>query len=167
MEAGVLQIVALAGGGDSAHITDVLHHGGQGQRHNGHRCGQQLAGVQVRPGQETKDRVVKVERQTDPGRVAEGLNTSRIHDLHAGDLADGGHTVGTHHTQQNGNNLYHALSPDVAHHHNGNGHQGNGPVTAAGGDGSRGKSQTDADDDGAGNNGREIAHDLSGAKNLK
>ena len=87
--------------------------------------------------------------------------------MHAGDLADDSHAVGAHHTQQNGDDLYHALAPDVAAHHNGDGDEGNGPVIPAVGDGGGGEGQADADDDRAGDDGGEVAHDLLGAEHLK
>ena len=49
--------------------------------------------------------------------------------------------VGGDHPQEDGDNLNHPPAPDVAHHHHGDGHQGDGPVGAAGVDGRLGQGQ--------------------------
>ena len=167
MEAGVLEVVALTGGGDGAHVADVLHHSGQGQGHDGHCRGQEHASVQIGAAEQAEEGVLKLEGQADPGGVGQGLELSRVHGVHAGDLADDGHGVGAHHAQQDGDDLHHALAPYIAAHHNGDGDEGNGPVVSAVGDSGGGEGQADADDHGTGDDGREVAHDLLGAEHLK
>ena len=159
MEAGVLQIVALAGGGDGAHVADVLHHGGQRQRHDGHGGGHQHAGVQVGAGEQAEQGVLKLEGQAQP----RGLDY--LGEVHI--AADGTHHIGGDDAQQDGDDLDHALAPDVAGHHDQNGHQSDGPVGAAGIDGGLGQGQADADDDGAGDDGGEVAHDRLSAEHLE
>ena len=167
MEAGVFQVVALTGGGDGAHIADVLHHGGQGQGHDGHRRGEEHPAVQVRAAEQTEQRILELEGEPDPGSVDQRLDLDRVHDLHPVDLADGGHCVGTHHAQQDGDDFDHSLAPDVAAHHNGDGDEGDGPVGSAVGDGGGAEGQADTDDDGAGDDGREVTHDPFGAKDAE
>ena len=116
VEAGVLEVVALTGGGDGAHVADVLHHGGQGQGHDGHRGGEQQTGVQVGAAEQAEEGVFKLEGQADPGGIGQGLELGGVHGVHAGDLADDSHTVGAYHTQQDGDDLHHALAPDVVAH---------------------------------------------------
>ena len=167
MQAGVLEIAALAGGGDGADAADVLHHGGQGQRHDGYRRGEQHTGIQSGPAEQSEQGIFKAEGQADPGGIQQGLDLCRIHHLHAGSLTDGSHTIGAHHTQQDRDNFYHTLAPDVAPHHNGNGDNGDGPVGAAVGNGGGGQGQADTDDDRSGDNRGKVAHHRLGAENLE
>ena len=50
VQAGVLDVVALTGGGDGGHVADVLDHGGQGQRDDGDDGGQQQVRVEIAGG---------------------------------------------------------------------------------------------------------------------
>ena len=87
--------------------------------------------------------------------------------LHAGEIHSAheqGHNVGADDTQQNGQDLDHALAPDVAGHHNGQSHQSQHPVGLAVLDGRGSQDQADGDDDGTGNHRREKAHDLLNAE---
>ena len=90
--------------------------------------------------------------------------------IHRGEVhltGDEGHDVGAHHTQQDGDDLDHALAPDVGYDDDGDGHQSQGPVGAGVGHGAAGEVQADEDDDGAGDDGGEEAHDLLGAHQLE
>ena len=159
MQAGIGQIVAVAGGGDGAHIADVLHHGGQGQGHDGDGGGDQQGGVQVVPAEQAEDRAAPTEGQTHPGGFLDG---GEVHVA-----GDGGDGIGGHNTQEDGDDLNHALAEDVGGDHHQNGHQSNPPVGLAVVDGGGAEGQADADDDGAGNDGREEAHDLLDAEDLE
>ena len=167
MEAGVLQVITLTGGGDSADAADVLHHGGQGQRHDGYSGCEQQPGVHIRAAEQAKQSILKLEGQADPGSIQQSLNFGWVHNLHAGDLAQSGHTIGAHHPQKDGDNLYHTLAPDIAYHYNGDGDKGDGPVGTAVGNGGGGEGQSNADDNGAGNNRGKIAHDRLGAEGFE
>ena len=115
------------------------------------------------PGQQSEHGVVPDHGAAEPL----GLGHGRHHVCPGGGIHNQGEHIGAYHTQQNGNDLYHALAPDVAGHHDENGHHGNQPVGAAVADGGAGQRQADADDDGAGDNGREVAHDLACAEGLE
>ena len=159
MEAGVGQVVAVTGGGDGAHIADVLDHGGERQGHDGDGGGNEHGGVQVVPGKEAEDRVAPLEGKTQPSGF-----------LHGGEVhiaGDGGHQVRGHHAQEDGDDLNHALAEDVGHHDHQDGNQGDPPVALAVVDGRGAQGEADADDDGAGDNGREEAHDLLDAEDLE
>ena len=97
----------------------------------------------------------------------------QAHEVGAADLGevhlsgDQGHDVAAYHTQQDGDNLDHALAPDVGHHDDGDGHQSQPPAGGGVGDGGAGEVQADEDDDGAGDDGGEEAHDLLCAHQLE
>src|SRR5699024_10205528 len=111
------------GGGDGAHIADVLHHGGQRQRHDGDGGGNQHGGVQVGPGKEAEDRVAPLEGQAEKVGLLDG---GEVHIA-----ADGGNQIRGHHAQQDGDDLNHALAEDVGGDHDQDGDQGDPPVGAA------------------------------------
>ena len=75
-------------------------------------------------------------------------------------VGDKGHHIGPHHAQQDGDDLDHALAPDIGHHDDGHGHDGQPPAGGGVGHGGGGQVQADEDDDGAGDHGGQEAHDL-------
>ena len=132
----------------------MLHHGGNGDG------GHDKDGGQVKFGQEEG---LDAHRggggqagEVDEGHhIAGGVQGGGAHGV-----GDQGHHVGAHHPQQDGDDLHHALAPDVGRHNDGHGHDGQPP--AGGGVGHRGGSQVQADenDDGAGDHRGQKAHDL-------
>ena len=139
MQAGLLDEVLPHGGGDGGHVADVLHHGGDGDG------GHDQDGGKVKLGQD------------------EGLDAHRAGGGHPGEihLSGGqGHGVGRQHPQQDGDDLHHALAPDVGCHDDGDGQQGQPPVGGSVVDGAGGQGQADEDDDGAGDHRGQEAHDL-------
>ena len=92
----------------------------------------------------------------EPGRRTDGLEVNSA-----------GHKrnrVGDQHTDQDGQDLDHALAPDVADDDGSQRHKGQQPVGLAVGDGTRGQDQADGDDDGARDNRREELHHLADAE---
>ena len=146
MQAGILDEVLAGGGGDGGHVTDVLHHGGDGDgRHDQDRGHIEL-------GQD------------------ELLQTHEVSAGHLGEVhlaGDQRHDVRAHHAQQNGDDLDHALTPDVGDDDDGDSHQSQPPAGGGIGHGGAGQVQTDEDDDGSGHDGREVAHDLLGTHQLE
>ena len=146
VQAGILDEVLAGGGGDGGHVTDVLHHGGDGDgRHDQDRGHIEL-------GQD------------------ELLQTHEVSAGHLGEVhlaGDQRHDVRAHHAQQNGDDLDHALTPDVGDDDDGDSHQSQPPAGGGVGHGGAGQVQTDEDDDGSGHDGREVAHDLLGTHQLE
>ena len=146
MQAGILDEVLAGSGGDGGNIADVLHHGGDGDgRHH-------------KDGSDIKLGNHKV------------LQAHQLGFVHSGEVhlaEDQRHDVADHHAQQDGDDLDHALAPDVGHDNDHDGHQCQPPVGGRVIDGGTGQVQTDQDDDGAGDDGREEPHDLLGAHQLE
>ena len=98
------------------------------------------------------------------------LETHNVGLAHGGEVhltGDQSHHIADHHTQQDGDDLDHALAPDVGHDDDRDGHQCQPPVGGGVADGGAGQVQADQDDDRAGDDGREEAHDLLGAHQLE
>ena len=66
MQAGIGDVVALAGGANSGYIADMLDHGCKGQRHDGDDGRRGKAAIELRP-KECKHRVVPHDGQAKPG----------------------------------------------------------------------------------------------------
>ena len=160
VQAGVLDVVAAAGGGDGGDVADVLHHGGEAQGHDGDDGGEEHVPVHVPPGEEAEDRLVHLHRQGQEGGLADVLHQG----LPDAGVKDHRQEVGAHHAQEDGDDLHHAPAPDVGGHDDADGGNGNPPAPAAVIDGGGGEVQADGDDDGARDDGREEAHDLLGAE---
>ena len=162
VEAGILNKVLADGGRNGADVAYMLHHGSQRDGHDGHDGGHQQTMVQVG----TEDReggLMPHNGKTYPVCLAHQGNQV----LPGGRIHNHGEDIGADHTQQDGNDLHHALAPDIAGHHDQDGNQSHPPVVGAVGDGGAGEGQTDADDDRSGDNGGEVAHDLLGTELLK
>ena len=130
----------------------MFHHGSQRDRHNGeHGADERFAAVH---GKQTHG--ILVQGQTDPGGSADGLKVNR-----AGNKC---HSIGNQNTDQDGQNLDHALAPDVADDNGGQCHNGQQPVALAVADGAGGQNQADGNDDGAGDNRGEELHHLADAE---
>ena len=97
-----------------------------------------------------------MEGDAEPGCLADGLEVNG-----AGQQSN---RVGNQHTDEDGQNLNHALAPDVADNDGGQCHNGQQPVGLAVGDGAGGQNQADGNDDGAGDNGGEELHHLADAE---
>ena len=98
------------------------------------------------------------------------LQTHEVSAGHLGEVhltGDQRYDVRAHHAQQDGDDLDHALAPDVGHDDDGDGHQGQPPTGGGISHGGAGQVQTDEDDDGTRDNGREVAHDLLGTHQLE
>ena len=162
VQTGVSNVVLANGGGDGAHIANMLHDGCQGDGSDGDDGGDQHAHIQVLA-KDGQCGFLPNNGQADPF----GLGNLCDHIGPGSGINDHSNQVGSHNTDQNGDDLDHAFAPDVADDHNSDGYQGNQPVVGAAGDGGAGQSQADGDDDGAGDNGREELHDLLGAENLE
>ena len=144
VKARVLDEVLTHGGGDGGHIANVLHHGGDGD--GGHH----QDGGDVKLG----DAAAEV--------GDEGLEAHPAGSGHAGKIhlsGNQGHNVGTHHAQQNGDNLDHTLAPDVGHDDDGHGHQSQPPAGGGVGHGGGGQVQADQDNDGTSDHRGQVVHD--------
>ena len=138
----------------------MLHHGSQcNGHHHGNGGGDQRS---IRIAHQRKHRIAHLERQTDPGSVLQCLHLVRIQLTE-----DSRCRIGDHHTQQDGDNLDHALAPDVADNHHRYSQNGDPPVARAVVNGTIGQGNADADNDGTRDNGREEAHHLLGTESLK
>ena len=146
MQAGILDEVLAGGGGDSGDVADVLHHGGDGD--GGHH----QDGGNVKLGD-------------DEFLQAHKVGDGDLREVHL--MEDQRHDVAAHHTQQDGDDLDHALAPDIGDDDDGDGAQCQPPVGGGVGHGGAGQVQTDEDDDGAGDDGGEEPHDLLGAHQLE
>ena len=124
----------------------MLHHGGDGDGGHDQDRGQVKLG---------DDKLLQAHK----------VGLAYLGEIHL--TGDEGHNVAAHHTQQDGDDLHHALAPDVGHDDDGDGHQSQPPAGRGVGDGGAGEVQTDEDDNGAGDDGGEEAHDLLGAHQLE
>ena len=152
VQAGVVDIVVAHGCADGGDIAHMLHHGCQCNGDDGEQCADEL-------------------RAAVDGKQAHGLLVQR--DAHPCSLRNAlevhctghqCHCVGHQHTDEDGQDLDHALAPDVAHDDSAQCHKGQQPVGLAVGDSRGSKDQTDGDNDGAGDHRREELHDAADAK---
>ena len=156
MQAGVFDEVLAGGGGDSGDVADVLHHGGDGDgRHDKDGGHVELGDDELL---QTHDAGAVY-----LGKVDQGLHHAvGVRQLCAAGRGDQSYDVAAHHTQQDGDDLDHALAPDVGHDDDGDGHQRQPPAAGGVGHGGAGQVQTDEDDDGG-----EEPHDLLGTHQLE
>ena len=156
MEAGVADEVLPHGGGDGGNIADMLHHGGKSDGHDREdgRGDEAVVGV-LKDGEH---RALPVNGKSEPGSLRHG---GEVHLPH-----QGGRKVGPDDPQDDGDDLHHPFSPDIADDDNGDGDDGDEPVAGAVVNGGLGKIQADSDNDGARYDGGKIAHDLAGAEKL-
>ena len=116
VQAGVTDEVLAGGGADGSDVADVLHHGGQGDGHDGQHGADEF-GAAVN-GEQTHG--LGMHRNAEPGGVG---HAGKVHC--AGDQS---HHIGHDDTQQDGQDLDHALAPDVADDDGAQGHKGSVPV---------------------------------------
>ena len=155
MQAGIGNVVALAGGANSGDITDMLDHGCKGQRHDGDDGRRGKAAIELRP-KECKYGVVPHDGQANPGS---GCDAREI------DLAQRSRNGITHrNAQQDRHDFDHAAAPDVADDDHCNSDNGDKPIGLAVGNGRACQDQTDRNDDRASHHRWEEAHDALGAK---
>ena len=161
MQTGILDEVLTGGGGDGGDVADVLHHGGDGDgRHD-------KDGGHVELGDDELLQTHEV-GTLDRGEVDQGLHHAvGVRQLCAAGGGDECHDVRAYHAQQDGDDLDHALAPDVGHDDDGDGHQRQPPAAGGVGHGGAGQVQADEDDDGTRDDGREVAHDLLGTHQLE
>ena len=163
MQAGVDKVIALAGGGDGAHIADMLNHGGKAQGHNCQQRGGQQRAVDLAGGEEAEHGAVPVDGKSEPlGGGNGGGNIGA-----GGRINDDSEDIGHHYAQQDGDDLDHALAVHVGADDHDDGDNGDEPVGGAVGNCGGAEVQADGDDDGAGDDGREKAHDLLDAVGLE
>ena len=140
------------GGADGGNIANVLHHGSQGDGDDGEQRTDELRAAVN--GEQTHSLLVQGDAQ--PSGFGDLL------EVHcAGDQC---HRVGDQHADEDGQDLDHALAPDVAHDDSAQCHESQQPVGLAVGDGRGCKDQADGDDDGASDHRREELHDAADAK---
>ena len=162
MEAGVDHEVLAAGGGDGADVADVLDHGGQRQRHDRQHGGPEDAAVD-RAGEEVEHAVFPEDRQAEPLGAADGSGDGGA----LRGINDECEDVRAEHAEQDRDDLSHALAPHVEADDDQDRDDGDEPVGTAVGDGGRGECQADGDDDRAGDDRREVAHDFLDAEDLE
>ena len=140
------------GSADGGDIADVLHHGSQCDGDDGEQRADELRAAVN--GKQAHSLLVQGDAQ--PSGLGDLL------EVHcAGDQC---HCVGDQHTDEDGQDLDHALAPDVAHDDGAQCHKSQQPVCLTVGDGRGSKDQADRDDDGAGDHRREELHDAADAK---
>ena len=162
MEAGVGHVVSADGGGYGADVADMLDHGGEGEGNDGEHRGPQQRGIDL-AGEQAEHGAVPVDGHAYPCGVrhsgGNGLALRRVNYQRE--------DVGAEHAQQYGDDLRHALAPHVEADYYRNGDHGDEPVALAVVYRGGGERQADGDDDGAGDDGREEAHDLLHAEQLE
>ena len=153
MQTGVFNEVAAGGGGNGGDITDVLHHRGDGDgRHDEDGGDVELCDDELLEANEVG--------LTHRDEVDKGLHDAAgIRQLGAAESGD--------HAEEDGDDLDHALAPDVGNHDDRHGNEREPPAGLGVGDGGAGEVQADHDDHGAGDNGREVTHDLLRAEELE
>ena len=162
MQTGIGNIILAAGSADGGNITDVLHHGCQCDRHNGNDGSYGLTGIM----HTAEHGRAPVNGQTHPGCF---LNRRKVNSkaFYAKAVTDDtGHCIGAENTNENGNDLGHALTEHIHHDHNTQSNQRQPPVIFAVGNSGGCQAQTDSHNDGAGYNRREETHHLIDTDNL-
>ena len=96
----------------------MLHHGRQGDRHDGDHGGDQQRNVHI--SKQGKHGIFVMNGQADPRRLP---NRRKIHV--SGDCRN---QIGAHDAQDDRHNLDHSLSPDIADNHNYYGDHRNPPA---------------------------------------
>ena len=163
VQAGIFNVVAVAGGGDRGHVADVLDHGGKGQRDDGDDGGQELVCVDIAGGEQAEDGLLHLDGQREPLRFGD-VGDEICADVR---VEDDGQQIRADDAEEDRDDLDHALAPDVGGDDDEDGGDGDPPAAGAVIDGGGGEVQADGDDDGAGDDGREEAHDLLRAEDLE
>ena len=152
VQAGVIDIVVADGSADGGDIAHMLHHGSQCDGDDGEQSADEFRAAV--DGEQTHG--LLVQGDAEPCRVGDLL------EVHG--TGDQSHRVGHQHTDQDGQDLDHALTPDVADNDHAQRHKGQQPVGLAVFDGRGSQDQTDGDDDGAGDHRGEEPHDAADAE---
>ena len=140
------------GGTDGSDVTDMLHHGRQRDGQDGEEGADELRAAV--DGEQAHGALMQ--RDAEPIGGGNGLEVHRT--------GHEGHRIGHQNADQDGQDLDHALAPDVADDDRAQRHKGQQPVGLAVGDGGGGKDQADGDDDGARDHRREELHDAADAE---
>ena len=161
MQTGVLDEVPAGGGGDGGDVADVLHHGGDGDG------GHDEDGGDVELGDDELLQADQV-RLADGGEVDERLHHAvRVRQLRTAGGGDERDEVAADYAEEDGDDLDHALAPDVGDDDDRHGDEREPPAGRGVVDRGAGEVQTDHDDHGAGDDGREVAHDLLRAEHFE
>ena len=162
MQAGVSNIIDTNSRGDCAHIANMLHNGSQRDGGDGDHSSDQHAYIQVLV-EDGQCGFLPDNRQADPIRFCYlccHIGTGCGINCHS-------HQIGYYHAQQDGHDLDHAFTPDVADHNHQNRSQRHQPVAGAAVNSGTCQSQTDGNDHRSSNDGGKEFHYLLGAENLK
>ena len=152
VQAGIIDIVVADRSADGSDIAHMLHHGCQRNGDDGEHCADELRAAV--DGKQTHGTLVQGDAE--PVGSSNGLKVDCT--------SDQSHSIGDQHTDQDGQDLDHALAPDVADNNSAQGHKSQQPVGLAVGDGRGGQDQTNRDDDGACDHRREEFHNAADAK---
>ena len=162
MQSGVSNIVLTDGGGYRTDIADMLDHGRQGQRHDGEYCAQEHAGVNIHI-EQVEYAVFPHDGQADNLGLRDLFRNSSA----GGGVYEHGDEVGAEHAEEDGDDLGHALAPDVEADDDDDGRCGYDPVFVAVVDSRGGQDKADGNDDGACDYRGEELHDLFYAECLE
>ena len=152
MQTGVGDVIAIAGGADGGDVANVLDHRSQSDGHDGNDSRHRQAGIHVSAGKQAKNRVLPQDGQANPRRSGHAGEINLAHERRKHIRHKNAH--------ENGDNLNHALTPNVAHDDSGDGDDGNEPVRLAVGDSRASQNEANGDNDGPCHHGREETHDL-------
>lgn len=147
VQARIGEIGLFTCGADGGDIADVLHHGGQRDGRDGD------AGADAE-----FCHAAGVDRETEPFCVVDRRKINFAHQQRD--------NVGNDDADQNGQDLHHAFAPDVAHDDDRESDKRQQPVGLAVGNRAGREDQADGNDDRAGNDGREKAHDFAHAEHF-
>ena len=154
MQTRILKVVDAGRRRNRAHVSDMLHHCGEGNRENGDYGSHDKTPVRILEHGETG--VLPLERQADPCGL---LDRSEIHLTEAG-----GDNIRAEDTEQDRHDLDHPAAPDVADDDDGHREDGDPPVLVAVLDGRARERESDCDDDRSRHYRREETHHLLGAE---
>ena len=168
VEARILNEVLAHSGRDGGHISDMLHHGGNGNRRHNQNAGEVKLGN--RTGEVGDERLEAQQahalQSAEVQHGAGSAGSSVCDNGCAKGVGNNRHNIRAHHAQKNGDNFDHAFAPDVGRHNDGHGHHcqppAGGSVVYCGGS----QVQADEDDNGACYHRRQEAHDLLHAHRL-
>ena len=119
MQAGIGDVVAVGCRADSGDVTDMLDHSRKSKRHDRDDRRDSKARVKARP-EDPEDRVIPLDGKTDPGSLLYGSKVN---------LSNGNRDkIGDDDADEDGDDLNHSLSPDVADNDNRNRDDGYEPI---------------------------------------
>ena len=156
MQTGILHKISVYGRGNGGNVSHVLYDRCKRDGYDGNDGSDNESRVAIL--ECPKGRAFKVDGPSDPVSLR---HAGKVH-FAKRDC----NQIRTNDADDDGNDLDHALAPNIAYHDQYDGYKCNDPVTGTAVQGRLGKRKTDGNDQGSRYNGREEFHDLLASKKL-